>query len=217
MNTAANKSDSPLLDHLRQQGDASVSELGQHLGVTATAIRQRLARLMDGGLVARSAVVEGRGRPSHRYRLTAAGVQSGGNNYDDLAMVLWEEVRAIEHPEIRRGLLARIAGRLMELYRSQVVGGSLLERMKSLAGLLAERDVPVVAEGSEEKPVLTVLSCPYPELAEQDRSICAMERKLFADVLGEPVRLTGCRLDGETCCTFELSSTPRGEAAAAVS
>ena len=101
-------------------------------------------------------------------------------------MVLWEEVRSIQHPEVRRGLLARIAGRLMELYRSEVVGGSLRDRMGSLAKLLAEREVPVVAEGSDEKPVLTVLSCPYPELAEQDRSICAMERKMFGDVLGEP-------------------------------
>ena len=217
MTAIAKKSDAPLLDHLRRHGDASVGELVEHLGVTATAVRQRLSRLMEGDLVARSAVVEGRGRPSHRYRLTEAGAHSAGNNYDDLAIVLWEEVRAINHPEIRRGLLSRIAGRLMELYRSQIVGGNSRERMHSIAALLSERDVPVVADGCDEKPVLTVLSCPYPELAEQDRSVCAMERKMFAEVLGEPVRLTGCRLDGETCCTFEMSSAPRGGASAAVS
>ena len=217
MSTSPYHSDGPLLDHLRQNGDASISELVERLGVTATAVRQRLGRLSEGGLVTRTAVVEGRGRPSHRYRLTEAGIQSAGTNYDDLAKVLWQEVRSIDQPEIRRGLIGRIANRLTKLYQSQVVGSSLRERMDSIAQLLGKRDVPVVADGSDKRPVLTVLSCPYPELAEQDRSVCAMERKMLAEVLGEPVRLTSCRLDGESCCTFEMSSAPRGETPVAVS
>jgi predicted ArsR family transcriptional regulator len=53
-------------------------------------------------------------------------------------------------------------------------------------------------------PTLTALACPYPELAERDRSVCAMERMLFADLLGRDVKLAGCRLDGAACCTFEV-------------
>jgi len=53
--------------------------------------------------------------------------------------------------------------------------------------------------------VLRAVTCPYPELADQDRSICAMERLLFAEVLGTNVRLSGCRLEGNSECTFELN------------
>jgi len=35
--------------------------------------------------------------------------------------------------------------------------------------------------------------------------ICAMERLLFAEVLGTDVRLAGCRLEGQSECTFELN------------
>ncbi len=54
-----------------------------------------------------------------------------------------------------------------------------------------------------ESAVLTVWACPYPELAEVDRGICAMERLMFAELLEQDVRLTACRLDGDPCCRFQ--------------
>jgi predicted ArsR family transcriptional regulator len=71
---------------------------------------------------------------------------------------------------------------------------------------MKERDVLFDAAPSGELPVLTAMACPYPHLAEQDRSICAMERLLFSEVVGQPLRLAECRLDGANCCTFELSA-----------
>ena len=56
----------------------------------------------------------GRGRPSHRYSLTNKGQrhkERPGNNYADLAGALWTEIRAIQNPDVRRGLLQRIVRR----------------------------------------------------------------------------------------------------------
>src|SRR5262245_22961683 len=122
---AAESSDRTIVDYLRRKGQATVGDLVALLGVTATAVRQRLPRLMDQGLVARQSEPAGRGRPMHRYSLTPAGVQSAGNNYDQLARVLWEEVRAIDDPNVRQGLLKRLSHRLAELYRPQINGDSL--------------------------------------------------------------------------------------------
>ena len=155
------------------------------LGVTATAVRQRLTRLMEQGLVARQSEAAGRGRPMHRYSLTPAGVRSAGNNYDQLAQVLWDEMRAIEDPEVRQGLLKRISQRLADVYRDQIAGDTLRERMASLAELMSEQDLPFELDGSDELPVLTALACPYPDLAERDRGVCAMEKMLISEVLGE--------------------------------
>ncbi len=200
--------DRSVVDFLRLEGASSISDLVDFAGVTATAIRQRLIRLMEQGLVVRQAEAVGRGRPTHRYSLTAAGVQLGGTNYEDLVSVLWTEIRAVEDPDVRHGLLKRIVGRLAEVYKNQVVGTKLRERMESLVGLMQERDVPFAVNIEQDGlPILTALACPYPDLAEVDRSVCSMEKMLFSEILGERVRLSGCRLDGDNCCSFEASAS----------
>ena len=181
----------------------SVSDLATCLQVTATAVRQRLNRLMAQGYIDRTAIKASRGRPSHQYILTVEGRRKTGANFADLAMALWQEIREIQDLEVRRGLRQRIARRLAIAYADQVDGDSTEERMQSLVDLFGDRDIPFMVERDGEMPILKALACPYPDLAEQDRGICSMERTMFSELLAENVRLSGCRLDGENCCSFE--------------
>src|SRR5690242_14526584 len=96
-------SDRGLLELLRRQGSLGIGELTAAMQVTATAVRQRLVRLMAGGLVQRETNKVARGRPSHRYSLTEKGRRQVGSNFADLTLALWQEVRSIKDPEIRRG------------------------------------------------------------------------------------------------------------------
>ncbi len=218
MPTQSETSDAAMLDLLRRSGPLSVSEIADATEVTATAVRQRLNRLMGQQLVQRKvqanrAERNGRGRPGHHYSLTEKARRKSGNNFPDLAIVLWREIRAVSDPAVRRGLLARIAEMLAEKYRGQITGDTLDERMESLANLFAQRDVPVSTVAARacdngagaELPVLSVDDCPYPELAEEDRGICSVEKILFSQLLNENVRLTQCRLDGHSCCQFSTS------------
>jgi predicted ArsR family transcriptional regulator len=200
-------SDQQLLDVIRRHGEVTISTLISEMGVTATAVRQRVQRLMADGLIERHAENKGRGRPNHRYSLTEKGERSAGDNFADMASVLWEEIKAVEDPSVRRGLLKRIADRFVERYRNDVSGESLGERMKSLAGLMGERQIPFIVDESKSLPVISALACPYPELARQDRSVCTMEKLMLSEILGENVRLSECRLDGATCCTFTPSAS----------
>lgn len=198
------ETDKAVADLLRESGQMTVSELARRLGVTATAVRQRLSRLMEAKLVDREAVTEGRGRPSHRYSLTERGRRESGANFADLAFALWEEIRLIRDPETRRGLLQRIAERMARSY--PVRGRTLEERMKSVAALFEDRQVPFAVEKTPQGlPVLNAKCCPYPALAEKDRSICAMEKMMISEMVGEKLHLSDCRLNGGTCCTFEIS------------
>jgi DeoR family suf operon transcriptional repressor len=207
----ADSADRAILDFLRRRGEATINELIDLLQVTATAVRQRLTRLMSQGLVARqSTAAAGRGRPMHRYALTPAGVRSAGTNYDHLAQVLWDEVRAIDDPAVRQGLIRRVSQRLAEVYRPRIAGESLDTRMAALSTAFAEQEVPFTFDTVGGLPVLTALACPYPDLAERDRSVCAMEQMMISEALGESVRLSACRLDGATCCTFQASAAPAG-------
>jgi predicted ArsR family transcriptional regulator len=204
----AEGSDKAMLDILRRDGAVTISTLVSEMGVTATAVRQRLQRLMNDGLIERQAAEsKGRGRPNHKYSLTEKGEWSAGNNFADMASVLWDEIKSLEDPEIRRGLLKRIAGRLADRYRSQVGGETLDQRMTALASVMDEREIPFRVEHSESLPVLSALACPYPELAMRDRGVCTMEKMMLSEILGENVRLSACRLDGATCCTFTPSAS----------
>jgi predicted ArsR family transcriptional regulator len=162
---------------------------------------------MDEGMIQRHAERIGRGRPNHRYELTEKGEASAGDNFSDLATVLWEEIRAVPDPEIRRGLLKRIADRFVAKYRESVHGASLDERMASLVGLMDEREIPFEVNNANGLPVLSALACPYPDLAKKDRGVCTMEKMMLSEVLGENVRLSECRLDGANCCTFTPSAS----------
>jgi predicted ArsR family transcriptional regulator len=206
MHPVTEQSDAGLMDLLREAESLGVADLAAAMQVTATAIRQRLSRLMAEGLIERELTKAARGRPSHRYRLTDKGIRQAGSNFADLAIALWQEIRQIKDPEVRTGLLRRIAQTMASAYGGQVSGQTAGERMESVKRLLADRKVPFTVETSGQLPVLTALACPYPDLAEQDRGICAVEKMLFTELLGSPVRLTECRLDGaSTCCRFQTN------------
>ncbi|NBW97260.1 MAG: Lrp/AsnC family transcriptional regulator, partial [Planctomycetia bacterium] len=51
--TGIRPADATLLDVLRVQGSLGVADIAAALGVTATAVRQRLERLMTAGLIDR--------------------------------------------------------------------------------------------------------------------------------------------------------------------
>ena len=64
-----------------------------------------------------------RGRPRHVYQASVEANRQLGQNYADLAVVLWDEMmRTVEDRKLRRVLFGRITERLAELYRSQVSG-----------------------------------------------------------------------------------------------
>lgn len=194
-----------MIDLLRLHDALGIGELADSLGVTATAVRQRLDRLMRSGLVERSTVSKPRGRPSHAYRLTEAGHRLGGDNFRDLALVLWREIRGVRDPAVRSGLLGRIGSALAETYRPAVRGAAVAERLESVASILRDRDIccsVTAAAGDDRLAVLTSHACPYPDLAEQDRGICAAERLMLQDLVGTEVRLAECRLDGGSVCRF---------------
>ncbi len=199
-------SDRSLLDLIRRHGPLTVAEMAARLEVTPTAIRNRLTRLVGSGMVVRQAEHGGRGRPKHTYRASVEAHKRLGQNYADLAVVLWDEMMTtVEDRKLRRFLFGRITERLAELYRTQVTGDAWEGRLVQLGTILHDRGIETEVTRAEAGmgPVLKQHSCPYYELAEVDRAVCAMERKMFEKVLGQRLRLSQCRLDGHRSCDFE--------------
>ena len=202
MKATLDPNDRQFLDRLRRFGSATVQDLCDDLGVTATAVRQRLTRLQGLNLVSREVVRTGRGRPHHTYRVTAAGLYELGDNYADLAMILWQEVRNIEEQDIRQRVVNRVKDSLVSRYETVVQGNSLNERIEQLTAVLTERGFDVEVDADGPLPILRENNCPYLELASVDPGICELEQSVFEQVLGTELTLTQCCLDGHHCCEF---------------
>lgn len=193
-----------LLEAIRRRGGMTVSECVSFADVTPTAVRHRLNRLMAQGLISRTELHKGRGRPGHRYSLTEEAELVLGQNYADLAMTLWSEIKAYEDRAIGMKLLRRVADKLAERYRRQMPGRDVTERLGDLRNLLAERGIDAEVDAHGRLPVLRQHSCPYHDLAKADRTVCGIEMRMFEKALDSDLKLSQCRLDGHTCCEFEV-------------
>ena len=200
--------DRELLIAMRDGEALGMGELTERLGVTATAVRQRIERLLELGLIDREKVVAGRGRPTYQYRLTVVGHRRAGANSSELADALWREILSMEDESVRDRLLASVAARLGRQFASQVSAdeesSTFESRMQKLSEMMAARHMVAEVSHSGELPVLDIGACPFPSLtdASEDRAMCRLEEQMISEALGQPVHLSSCRLDGDACCQF---------------
>lgn len=202
MQQAIDSQDRDFLNELHRMGASTIQQICDMSGVTATAVRQRLIRLEGQGLVERHAVREGRGRPYHEYRVTTDALRSLGDNYSDLALILWKELMQIEEPEIRERVIQRIKDALIRQYSSKFQGRTTLDRFRELQNSLSDRGFQVEVDREGDLPVLREHNCPYHDLATLDSSICELEQSVFEEVLGMKIERTQCCMDGHHSCEF---------------
>jgi len=200
--------DRQFLERLHTLGGGTVQEICTALEVTATAVRQRLVRLQALQMVARELVRAGRGRPHHVYRVTQAGLCELGDNYAELAQILWREMKNIEDRTVRERIVSRVEDALVEQFGNVAARGPLTDRMHQLTTALRDRGFQVEMDQSGLLPILRENSCPYFELASSDPAICELEQAVFRRVLGADVKLTHCCLDGHHCCEFQAAEAP---------
>lgn len=204
MSSVPDQSEIQFLRTLQRIQPAVIQELIDAAGVTATAVRHRLTRLQERGWVDRVTLKQERGRPSHQYRLTPAGVKVLGDETTDLAVLLWKEIQSLPNSELRVQLLSRIRESLIGRLGTVSPVDSLSERVEQLCGSLEGRGLMVESEFSGALPIIREHSCPYHAVAQVDTAICEMEQEAFSHVLGVPVELSACRLDGHRCCEFQV-------------
>ncbi len=200
--------DQAVMDLLRQEQALSVPELSTRLEVTATAVRQRLDRLAEIGMVERSKSpkeAHGRGRPQFRYHLTALGLRYSAASYADLATALWAEVMDIPNPQMRGRLLRRVAKRMGQSLKDAIPpSASLGERLNAMASEFGRRKVAASVKHVGPLPILEVHACPYPELTneKESRQLCELEQEMLSEAVGHSLQLDCCRLDGHNHCQF---------------
>lgn len=183
----------------------TVHQLTAELGVTQTAVRQRLERLIELGLIERHKHGIGRGRPQFCYYLTKLGSRYAAASYADLATALWHELMDLPNPQQRNRVLRRVAKRMGDSLDVQLPeSASVNERMTATVDALSKRKIAAKLIRRGKLPVLEVHSCPYPEITDETdgRHMCEMEQEMLSEAVGQPMQLDCCRLDGHDHCQF---------------
>jgi DeoR family suf operon transcriptional repressor len=185
-----------------------VRELADLLNLTPTGVRQHLTVLERDGLVT-SYEERGRvGRPAHIYRLTEEGERLYPRNYDTLANLLLEEVRAMAGADVLQRLLRRVSTRMAERYADRIEGRPLSERVEATAAALREQGCVVELEQLGDEFLLHECTCPYRNVARQHSAVCALEVDFVRRMTGTDAKLTSSLLRGDTACTYRIRPIP---------
>ena len=193
-----------VLSILQRQGSVSIKELEIGLGVTATAVRQQISGLLADGYIQQELERAGRGRPKHVYSLTPRGRSFFPHHYDEFTNSLLREILISEGPGKVQELLGRMGQRMAAQYEGQLAGLSSPERATKLTELLNAKGIMAELTFEPDGIVFHEYTCPYYELARENRAICGMEEDMIAHAVKQPVELVSCTLDGHLGCQFKI-------------
>ena len=103
-------------------------------------------------------------------------------------------------------MLHRLSTRLADIYRDEMDGQVLAERVREWADLLDERGVIVEVQETDDGYLIEQYGCPYLNVAVDNRAVCEMERQVMEQLLESNVRLKQCALDGHKSCHFAVKN-----------
>jgi DeoR family transcriptional regulator, suf operon transcriptional repressor len=195
-----------VLSILQRQGSVTIKELEASLGVTATAVRQQITSLFADGYIQQEIERAGRGRPKHVYSLTPKGRSLFPHHYDEFTNSLLREILISEGPDKVQELLGRMGQRMAAQYEGQLAGLSSSERATKLTELLNAKGIMAELTFEPDGIVFHEYTCPYYELARENRAICDMEEDMIAHAVKQPVALVSCTLDGHHGCQFKIEA-----------
>lgn len=190
---------------LKQHGELTSEALATALGLTRVSTRRHLEILERQGYVTYRTVVQGRGRPSRRYSLTARAAELFPRSYDALACELLQTTRECFGEE---GVLRVISARAAQVLRHLAPHLTPLDfpaRVAKLAEFLIERgylaEYEALPDGSFR---LIERNCPTINVAKAFSELCAQERQLYENLLGGRVVREQWMANGDGACGYRI-------------
>jgi predicted ArsR family transcriptional regulator len=177
------------------------------------AVRQHLAALLGGGLVAYRDVPGGVGRPRRVWRVTPAADAFFPDSHAELAVGVLDSVRGAFGPEGVERLLAERTRRQAVEYRGRMPPPHApLERKVAALAKIRREEGYMAAWGREADGALALVEnhCPICSAARACVGLCAGELSLFREVLGPRVTVEREEhiLAGARRCRYRIA--PRG-------
>jgi DeoR family suf operon transcriptional repressor len=207
-----------ILNLLKRQGPLAAPALAAQLSLTPAAIRLQLAHLEEDGLLERA---EGetdpdagqRGRPSHRYALTAAAEALYPKRYGDLTTELLGYLGGPDGKEVD-ALFEQRRRRRVDGARPRMAHLSFTEQVAALTAILDEDGYLADAEEQPDGSwLVTEHNCAILTVAHGFSQACSSELSFIRDAIPDAtVERVAHLMDGAHVCAYRI--TPRPERAA---
>jgi len=197
-----------LLGALKMRTEGATCEaLADATGISLSSARAQLMSLSSEGLVERTPLRGGPGRPEFSYRLSEQAGYLFARQNDALAIELLATVGAVAPDTLRKAIDARTEHRIQEKQRT-LAGSSPEERIRKLAGIFEEEGFVVVVSSPLPADLrLSIRHCPLRELAAVEPYICVAEERYLASLLpGAVVSSTANINRGADECCFRIRS-----------
>jgi DeoR family suf operon transcriptional repressor len=193
-----------ILTSLKRHGDREARDLARELGLTVAAVRQQLLRLDDDGLVTHHRQAEGRGRPVHRYELTAAAEVLFPKRYGDLTTELLGYLGGPTSDTVD-DLFEQRRRRRLDGARPRLAGLTLDQQVNELARILDEDGYLADVEPWDDGWRIVEHNCAILSVASGFRQACRSEIAFIRDALphAEVTRVSHI-LDGAHVCAYEI-------------
>lgn len=195
-----------ILDYLKRNGQATVTELAAYLEMAPVSVRHHLDLLIGDNLVETSRVrrKSGAGRPKRLYALTEHADAFFPNNYQQLANDSLTVLKQLLPPEAFAAVMAEMARQTADKAPETLATLPLSERLQQAIQFLNDEGYMAFCECDQDEMVLHTCHCPYRDLVGNHPEICEIDQVLIRQLTGmTPVRITHMA-QGGIRCTYKL-------------
>jgi predicted ArsR family transcriptional regulator len=200
-----------ILVHLRRTGPASPDAIAGALHASRSGVTQQLRALETAGLVSRTTVRHGVGRPRHLYDVTPDAQGLFPTNYDGLATSLLSAILEVGGEELLDEIFLARRRQAEARTRDQLdarlgKGASLAERVAALAAI--QDELGYLAEARHEDGALRLVehNCAVLHVASGNPAACQAELELFQSLLGAELTRESHIRAGDRCCSYLVAA-----------
>ena len=183
-----------------------VDELSDLLGISPTAVRQHIAILESSGLLGKSPVSEGMGRPKFFYFLTEKSEEFFPKAYAQLSEWLIEDILKSKGIEELKRVLIRLGEGQAEKYKSGFASKNIFEKIDTLIDVLGERNNMFVEAKEHGDSILMIqYNCLFYDISKKFGSvICEFDRRFITTLLDRDIEVLTCAAEGDRYCSFRI-------------
>ena len=200
-----------ILVHLRRSGAASPDAIATAIGASRSGVAGQLRALEGAGLVTRTTVRHGVGRPRHLYDVTSDAQGLFPSNYEGLAAGLIAAIVELGGDLLLEDVMAarsRQAGNALRdgLAAALPANAPLADRVRQLARLQDDLGYMAEVEVGDDAIHLVQHNCAVHDIAVSNGAACRAELAMFRDLLGAGVERECHIMNGDRCCTYRVSA-----------
>lgn len=196
-------SETQIILALKSEGDLSLMELSNRIGISKMAVLNHIQKLEQQGMVARRLIKTKVGRPYYKFSVSEKSKTEMAPSDMTMLNEFVEYMDEKGHSEIMDDFLKTRYSQVRMEYEKKLSNLNLEQKVEALVKLREEENYfPELKNGGKDNYELLEFNCPIFSISKKFGQSCALETQLFSSVLNRDVTSTHRQVDGSDVCKF---------------